>query len=393
MNYAMRKLTWNEKIRGHVTGPVGSVVFHVLLIFAMIRYLTGGGEMLAKQTPVEIKLDSKPLELEKIEEIKEIEVTEVLEEVDMTVPSEAMTMEAMAPTENPAATPGEAPVDLEDLKVISNVDSLVSISGLSRGKGGGGFGYNQKVRGDLIGTMYDLKRNAAGVERAPNYLNDLRSIIDGRLSAKAFGQFYRTTNQLYSTHLYFPKQSADNGPAAFGAEKEMKPSNWIVHYSGMIKAPEADRYRFVGMFDDLLMVFIDGKIALEFLWTADPTPWAPTEFVDQHMCFAGRPLVYGDWLKMNPQQAHRIDVLVGEHPGGLVGGTLMIQQERRKYPLASNGRPILPIFTVQRLTYPERKVLEDNPEWTFDFPPPIFNAFPSSDTYAKPKDDDIQVNL
>ena len=58
MNYVMRKQTWKEKIRGHVSGPVGSVLFHALLIFAMIRYLTGDSEMLAKQTPVEIKLGS-----------------------------------------------------------------------------------------------------------------------------------------------------------------------------------------------------------------------------------------------------------------------------------------------------------------------------------------------
>ncbi|MFO1524191.1 MAG: hypothetical protein U1F77_19320 [Kiritimatiellia bacterium] len=393
MDHTIPQPAWKDRIRGHVTGPVGSILFHILLIFGMVRYLTGNPEIMARQTPVEIKLEAKPLELEIIQDIKEIWVTEEVRDVDMSVPSDTPALEAATPSDTPSPTPGEAPADLEDLKVISNVESLVSISGISRGKGGGGFGYNQRVRGDLVGTMYDLKRNAAGGARAPDYLNDLRSIIDGRLSARAFGQFYRATNQLYSTHLYFPKQSADNGPAAFGAEKEVKPSNWIVHYSGMIKAPEADRYRFVGMFDDLLMVFIDGRIALEFLWTGDPTPWAPAEFADRHMCFAGRPLVYGDWLKMNPQQAHRIDVLVGEHPGGLVGGTLMIQQERRKYSLESNGRPILPVFTVQRLTYPERKALEDNPDWKFDFPPPVFNAFPAGDAYAKPNDDDIQVKL
>ena len=33
--------SWKQKIRGHVTGPVGSVLFHVLLITLMIRFLTG----------------------------------------------------------------------------------------------------------------------------------------------------------------------------------------------------------------------------------------------------------------------------------------------------------------------------------------------------------------
>ena len=35
------KPSWKRKVRGHVTGPVGSVLFHVLLITLMIRFLTG----------------------------------------------------------------------------------------------------------------------------------------------------------------------------------------------------------------------------------------------------------------------------------------------------------------------------------------------------------------
>lgn len=396
MEHLLRKPTWKERVRGHLTGPVGSIVFHILLITAMIRFLTGDHETLVRQTPVELKLDNRPIEVEKIKEIKQIEVTEVLPDLNMNIPDTAFAMDvADVPTDNTPQATGD-PIDLQDLALVSNVESLVSISGIVRGGGssaGASFGYGSRVRGDLVGSMYDLKRNAKGQARSPHYLNDLRTIIAGGLSEKAFSDFYRVPNPLYATHLYFPRQSADNGPIAFGVGDKMKPSNWIVHYSGMMRSPEARRYRFVGMFDDLLMVFVDGKIAMEFLWTGDPTPWEPKDYVNQHMCFANRPLVYGDWLSLTPNQMHRVDILVGEHPGGMVGGVLLIEEEGKVYEKARDGRPILPVFAVQRLTYHERKVLEENTSWPFHFPVPNFNIAPSNEDITKKDASDIEIQL
>ena len=184
-----------------------------------------------------------------------------------------------------------------------------------------------------------LKRNARGEPRTPNYLADVRQALAGHLSDSAFGEFYRVTNQLYMSHLFVPVMPAEQGPTAFSAGDQVKPSNWMAHYRGAIRPPKAGRYRFVGMFDDLLMVLVDGKVAMEFLWTGDPTPWEPKEFVGQHACFAGRPLVYGDWIEMDPHKSRRLDILVGEHPGGLVGGVLMIQEE---------GRPAIIFFILNK---------------------------------------------
>ena len=41
MNTFAKKLTWRQKVKGHISGPVGSVLFHALLITLMIRFLTG----------------------------------------------------------------------------------------------------------------------------------------------------------------------------------------------------------------------------------------------------------------------------------------------------------------------------------------------------------------
>ena len=165
MEYVVRELTWKEKIKGHVTGPVGSIVFHIILIFVMIRYLTGESDLLVKQTPVELKLDSKPIELDKIKEIEVKPVEELTQDIDMTMPTEAFTMDAAAPTENVSA-PSDTPVDLENLDVVSNVDSPVTISGIMKGRTAAGraeglakFGGNNVTEGAVLRALEWLKRN------------------------------------------------------------------------------------------------------------------------------------------------------------------------------------------------------------------------------------------
>lgn len=167
MEYVARELTWKEKIRGHVTGPVGSVIFHVILIFGMIKYLTGEGGVLVSQTPVELKLDSKPIEIEKIKEIEVKEVQEITQDVDMTMPSENFTMDAAAPTETAVNGPSsDSPVDLENLDVVSNVDSPVTISGIMKGRTAAGraeglakFGGNNRTESAVLRALEWLKKN------------------------------------------------------------------------------------------------------------------------------------------------------------------------------------------------------------------------------------------
>mgnify|MGYP003604610101 CR=1 FL=1 len=54
MNTFAKKLTWRQKIKGHVSGPVGSILFHALLITLMIRFLTGAD---FRETRQETRID------------------------------------------------------------------------------------------------------------------------------------------------------------------------------------------------------------------------------------------------------------------------------------------------------------------------------------------------
>jgi hypothetical protein len=69
---------------------------------------------------------------------------------------------------------------------------------------------------------------------------------------------------------------------------------------------------------------------------------------------------------MRPLNPQRIDIVVGENPGGYVGGLLMLQQEDMPYAKDTKGRPVLPIFTVQPLTPIELTTLRSVPGWKFD---------------------------
>lgn len=293
------------------------------------------------------------------------------------------------PDDVPVSSPGPQvddlpPIDLAPVPL--GPLTIRSLYGAGGGGSGGSFGYGRALSGDLVGTMYDLKRDARGEPRTPSYVEDVRKVLAGHLSSGAFGDFFRVTNQLYMSHLFVPSMPAEHGPAAFAAGDVVKPQNWLVHYRGSIRPPRGGTFRFVGMFDDLLMVLVDGKVVMEFLWTGDPTPWQPKEFVDQHPCFAGRPLVYGDWLTFDPNESHRIDILVGEHPGGLVGGVLMVQEKNHTYQVTPEGRPVLPVFTVQRPTVEERVRLVRFEKWAFDPEMPVFNTRPAPKLVEKAED-------
>lgn len=355
----LRQPGWRERLKKAALPGVASAAFHFLLILLLIRFAVSRGSVTAQP---------------------DLDVTVVAEEAfDLDVPpaqpdeqpADAME-DALRPPELAALeAPVEAPAPQSDVVIAElSLSELVVPSSpmaeVEKRMGGTVFGFQERLEGDLVGTMYDLKRNARGDPRVPQYARDIGTIMSGRMAPSAFSEFYRLPRRLYLTHLFVPYSAATTGPAAFGVQDLMEPTQWVVHYTGELQPRTGGRFRFVGMFDDLLVVAINGRTVLEFLWTGDPSPWAPSDFVDAHPCFAGKPLVYGDWVTLPDDQPTRIDILVGEHPGGRVGGVLLLQQEGVNYPVEANGRPILPIFTMLPLNAKERDRMRNFAEWKFD---------------------------
>jgi len=115
--------------------------------------------------------------------------------------------------------------------------------------------------------------------------------------------------------------------------------------------------------------------------------------VNAHRCFTSRYLIYGDWVELRSIETHRIDILVGERPGGMIGGVLLVQREGASYETEPNGRPVLPIFAVSLLSPQERERIVHFKSMAFAKTVPMMGLVGDTKTRADAlrQDDDIKV--
>lgn len=347
----------------------------VLALHAAVLWLIYLGAEISSREPesqtIEVTVvDPNALELDLTDlELTPDEMTEPDEAFDFAIPSPEMFATESLP-------------EVQDFSAIAPIDSPVILSGftlmdtglsevqLSRGAGSH-FGFDEYARGDLTGTLYDLKRNGVGQARAMDFTRDLHGLVEARFSNKALKQFYRVPKPLYLSHLLQPYIPAEQGPEAFGVGKLMEPRQWIVHYTGQFQCLLSGRYRFVGDFDDILLVFVNGSLVLEAGWGDPVTDWRPQENVGTDLCYTTHPLVYGDWVELPPLKPMRIDIVIGENPGGWMGGLLLVEQEGRTYQRDAAGRAILPLFALQPLTETEQASLRQFPGFAIEEQTPI----------------------
>jgi len=170
--------------------------------------------------------------------------------------------------------------------------------------------------------------------------------------------YYLAEQQVSYTQLLIPTISADEGPKAFQVDKEVQPKGWFVHYTGNISPEEEGFYRFVGRFDDALMVYINERLVLNANWDVDHSERVSEEFTDGN--FANKKsAVNGSWVSIKDQV--KIDILVGERPGGQIGGGLLVEKRGEKYAERSDGSPIIPLFSLQPLSEEVEKRIRDFP--------------------------------
>lgn len=239
------------------------------------------------------------------------------------------------------------------------------------GDAGSAFGSTQMRSGALLGNLYDFKQDRRGKPEKYSTAN-MSDFADRAVRAQrlrfrdtAFRNYFKAPQDLYLTHLAIPFSSADAGPKFFEAEKEIKPSGWVAHYSGNIQAPADGEFRFVGFGDDYLVVSLDGRPRLFACWPdtqkAVAGRWEPSDVNPSHTSPFNQPLIYGDWVTLKKGQEIPIDIAVGERPGGKVGFVLLIEQRGVNYAKdPSNGRPILPLFATEPINDVRRAEIEKN---------------------------------
>lgn len=230
------------------------------------------------------------------------------------------------------------------------------------------FGTRQRLGSALVGIFYDLKQTQQRVpvpNHAGNYPRALDEFLISGFDEALINRYFRAALPLYTTQLSIRRMSAGAAPKAFGVEDVVAPSYWIIHYKGQVAPPADGTYRFVGNFDDVLIVAVNRRIVLNGSRADTKLPlikW--TEPADKGPRVAANGLsAYGDWVELKAGQPVDIDIIIGERPGGSFYGVLLYQKKGETYPLNAQGHIILPLFQTAPNPDSNPNYLTDQAPW------------------------------
>lgn len=231
----------------------------------------------------------------------------------------------------------------------------------------------------LKGSFYDLKTDEEqkindigrayqinGSRGKAAYEKELASILKNKFKARKLKSFYKAESEVSFTQMVIPQMSATIAPKSFQAGDNLKGSGWVVVYEGKISAEKPGYYRFVGQFDDVMFVLINGRVVLDGSWSSFKTPDNTKKVFPQdspriiypHVNNSGSqavPMRAGRYIKIGKET--KIKIIIGESPGGYAGGGLFIQEKGKKYKKHESGTPILPPFTTEPLREQDKKRL------------------------------------
>ena len=173
------------------------------------------------------------------------------------------------------------------------------------------FGSKQEVAGAMPGRFYDFKQTRQGkpvedyvVTRYEDFGSRVVEIQDAGYRLRAFRKFFEAPDPLYLTQIAIPLSDADSAPKHFNVADKVKPSGWLIHYSGEVIPDRDMNFRFIGTGDDYLGVFVKGRCQLIAAWPGVRPhligKWEPSEPIsaDAPTPLPGGPLTKGDWIKV-----------------------------------------------------------------------------------------------
>jgi hypothetical protein len=297
-NTAAAPANWTDIVRQHITGPVFSLAFHILLLV-----LLGTLVFIA---PNAVKDDIEPVQITEMEPVLPPPEEEPMPS-DMTVmdtsspnldrydSNEQQQMEEVGVTDVEVMTDIDIPTPL----TIPDSNSALKLQGVlpfgrpggggKMGDGGEGDGRGN-LKGMLQGVFYDLKqtrnrqasddfRNDPGTgeyihQRVAPTLKIMQSFVngswqrqydnEGRVHYPALDKFYCSPTRLWSSCFFTENIAASEAPKAYQCEKEVRPAAWVCIYSGNVVAPFTGKFRFVGAADDVMFVRFNKEIVLDY---------------------------------------------------------------------------------------------------------------------------------
>jgi len=214
-----------------------------------------------------------------------------------------------------------------------NGKNFVSVFGAKLGSAG------------MVGTFYDLKQtaNKTPTECAPQsgigaYREAVKDFFQAGWSPGKFQKYYKAPEALIAGQVFIPSRGANAAPQAYGVEKEVKPSLWVVHYKATVEVPQSIPFRFVGSGDDWLVVRWDRKSALDdgyehMVVGADGNYKDFKQVVTKEFPIDRKPgslsrLKCGPWITSPKGTKVPIEIAIGETPGGVFDVYLAIEVAR-----------------------------------------------------------------
>jgi hypothetical protein len=234
--------------------------------------------------------------------------------------------------------------------------------------------FGRATRGEaaLIGVLYDLKQTQSRqpTDVTPStYADVIDEFLAKNWDERVLNRYYRVSRPLYTTQVFIPFMDADNAPRAFGVEKTVAPSRWVIHYKGQVSPPTDGTYRFVGTADDIMAIAINGRTV--FVSHLNDTylrrcTWRSSDYNAPRGCY--RTLTNGDWFTAKKNEIVDLDIIVGERPGLAFNAFILVQAKGERYPLDSDNQPILPIFQVAPYDTPSANNVKIEPRFSKNSP-------------------------
>jgi hypothetical protein len=264
--------------------------------------------------------------------------------------------------------------------VMASVMSGMGASGLGSGSAGAGlaampvggltaFGFKGAGGGGLKGHFYDLKQTPdrqpttiqAGGGGSAAHFSVLAEFFKDGWDDKVLDKYYKAKDSMITFQVYIPNMDAKRAPEAFGVEKEVKPSHWVIVYKGNVTAPRDGTFRFVGFADDVVAVRFDGQnvfvsgigikpIAEFFTPTTPPVKLQRGAPNPNDIGTKG----VGNWFSVQAGKTYPIEVLISEVPGGIFYAWLQIEEKFPDKPYPHRTFPGIekylayPLFQVKK---------------------------------------------
>lgn len=243
----------------------------------------------------------------------------------------------------------------------------------------------------LTGRFYDLKQpvdKKAKPLRREQVVRFIKNYMDSDWDQEMLDMYYSPNVELVAPYLYLPRCKASYAPKAFRCnegeqERTVEPMDWLVVYSGKVKAPKTGHFRFVGMGDDAIVVRFDEKVVLESGWSipseADMVLGTKRQYQDYISSPKGGCALYqyketphwnqqlggiqtGSKFHVKEGETYPIQIIVSEIPGNEFGFCLLIEElETGKAPTGKykvGDAPVVHIFRTNE-TQPDLKEIEE----------------------------------